>query len=369
MMDAAADAAVAPAATPRAAGDAPRAAPRGARTLTYSAMEAWGRCETEYRLAFEELIVPVEYPAALAIGSGFHAGVEALHRGRSLADAWAIAAQKIEAFAAKACLHLDEEGKGELAAALARDAAKTRAMLRAWLERHDTQPPTGAPAGEVRFLDRDLEVVETELALEAPLVNPLTGRPSRTFILAGRVDAVVRHRDGDRRFSRADGTEGWHICEIKTTGEDLDEFIEAMRFSSQPAIYQALAGARLARDFGPCLGTVLDIARKPTIRPKKGEAPEAFEARALDEYRKEPDRYFRRVVLPVDEALRREAMVNAWRIADGIRRAERFGYVSKRGPACRGAFGPCRYRPLCWSNDRTGFVRKQTAHEELADQE
>jgi hypothetical protein len=69
----------------------------------------------------------------------------------------------------------------------------------------------------------------------------------------------------------------------------------------------------------------------------------------------------------VNESLRREAMVNAWRIADGIRRAERYGYVSKRGPSCRGAYGPCRYRALCWHGDATGFTTKETEHEELAD--
>jgi hypothetical protein len=357
-MEAAPDAAVGPMVVPPAATDAPRAAARGPRLLTHSAMETFGRCEVEYKLSYEELIVPTEYPAALAIGSAVHAGVETLHHGRSLTEAWVIAADKMETFAARARLALDEAGRVELADAAAWDAAKVRAMLRAWLEQRDQQAPCDAEPESLQFLDRDLEIIETELALEAPLTNPLTGRPSRTFMLAGRIDAIARRR--------SNGADGYYVVELKTTGEDLDDFVEAMRFSAQPAVYQTLVGAHLGDDLGPLLGTVLDIIRKPTIRPKKDETPEAFEARALDEYRKDAGRFFRREVLPVNDDLRREAMINAWRIADGVRRAERYGYISKRGPACRGAYGPCRYRKLCWFDDRSGYIKKLTAHEELA---
>ncbi|MBI5486469.1 MAG: PD-(D/E)XK nuclease family protein [Deltaproteobacteria bacterium] len=333
---------------------------RGPRLLTHSAMEAWGRCEVEYKICYEDLVVPTTYPAALAIGSAVHAGVEVLHHGRSLAEAWVIAQGKMESSAVRARLALDEAGQAELASSMAWDAAKVRAMLRAWLEHNDSSPRRDAELHDLQFLDRDLEVLETELALEAPLVNPLTGRPSRSFRLAGKLDAIAR--------KRGNGADGYYVVEFKTTGEDLDAFVEAMGFSAQPCTYQSLAEAHLGDDLGPCLGTVLDIVRKPTIRGKKDETPETFEARALEEYRRDPTRFFRREVLPVNETLRREAMANAWRIADSIRRAERYGYVSKRGPSCRSAYGVCKYRALCWHGDAAGFVTKEVAHEELIDE-
>ncbi len=333
---------------------------RTPRLLTHSSMQAWSTCQVEYKFCYEDLIVPTAYPPALAIGSGVHAGIEALHHGRSLAEAWVVAAGKMESFAARARLSLDETGKAALAESMAWDAAKAHAMLRAWLEQHDSAPLADAHPEVLTFLDRDLEVIETELALNAPLRNPLTGRPSRTFMLAGRIDAIARRR--------GNGADGYCVAEIKTTSEDLDAFVEAMRFSAQPAIYQALVEEHLDGGHGPCLGAVLDIVAKPRIRPRKDETPEAFETRALDEYRKEPEKSFRRVVLPVNDELRREAMVNLWRVADGIRRAEKYGYVSKRGPACRGAYGVCRYRPLCWHGDATGFMTKDVAHEELIDE-
>jgi hypothetical protein len=326
-------------------------------------MEAWSRCEIEYRLAFEELVTPVEYPSALAVGSAFHAGAEQLHHRLPLAEARRAAHQALDRFVCRARVGLDTATADALDQQVRFDIARVHAMLRAWHERW-FEPVNGDDARQ----DRDLEIIETECKVEAPLVNPLTGRASRTFTLAGRIDAVVRHRDEPCRRG-SDGRDGWYVAEMKTTGEDVNEFVEAMRVSSQPAIYQALAEPAFNSNLGTLLGTMLDVIGKPRIRPKKDETPTEYEQRALEDYRKEPERFFRRVVLPVDPDLRREVMVNAWRIADGIRRAERYGYVRKRGPACRGAFGPCRFRRLCWWNDRNGFVQKQTAHEELADQE
>jgi hypothetical protein len=335
------------------------------RILTHSAMEAWSRCEVEYRWSYLEMVVPIEYPSALAVGSAFHAGAEQLHHRLPLAEAFRIAGRTLDRFVARARVAPPEGAPAEvLDQQVLFDLSRVRAMLRAWFERWFP-----ARDGDDIRHDGDLEIIETESKVSAPLVNPLTGRASRTFALAGKIDGIVRHRSDRYRCEAASGRPGWYIAEVKTTGEDLDEFVEAMTVSAQPAIYQVLAERAFGDDLGPLLGTVLDIVRKPTIRPKKEEAPAEFEQRAVTAYREEPERFLRRVVLPVSPDLRREVLVNAWRIADGIRRAERFGYVSKRGPACRGGYGPCRYRRLCWFNDRTGFVRKQTAHEELADQE
>jgi hypothetical protein len=363
-MEAAPDVAVVPLVAPVAAVPAPRAAARGQRILTHSAMDAWSRCETEYRLAYEEMIVPTTYPAALAVGSAVHAGVEALHLGRTLGEAIAQADRELQRQAERSRLHLDDD-KADLEVQLSFDRARVWAMLHGWFARYDATSTAGIEMQGRGLHDRELEVLETELVLEAPLVNPISGRPSRTFLLSGKVDALVRRRDERYRTDPASGLLGWYIAELKTTGEELAEFEEAMTVSAQPAVYQTLALAHFDGRLGPLLGTVLDVIRKPTIRPKKGETPEEFARRALQEYQEEPDRFFRRTVLPTNERLRHEVLVTAWRIADGIRRAERFGYLQKRGPACRGGYGPCRYRSLCWYGERTDFTRKDTAHEEL----
>ena len=61
-----------------------------------------------------------------------------------------------------------------------------------------------------RYGNDVLEYVEIEKPWEMPLVNPATGRESRTYQLAGKRDGLVRATDA--RFC---------VLERKTTGEDI----------------------------------------------------------------------------------------------------------------------------------------------------
>jgi hypothetical protein len=332
------------------------------RVLTHSSMEAWGRCETEYKLAYEELITPTEYSAALAVGSGFHAGAEQLHHRLPLEEAFRVAERVVDRFVARARFGLAADATDALDHHVAFDIARVRATLRAWYDRW-LVPWTGDDGRQ----DRDLEVIETEAKVEAALVNPRTKRASRTFTLAGKIDGIVRQRDDERRRS-PDGADAWYIYELKSTGEDIDEFADAMQYSAQPVLYAVLAERQRGAILGPLLGTVMDIARKPTIRPKKDETPDAFEHRAAEEYAADPGRFFRRLVLPIDRSRMHEVMANVWLVAQAIRRAEREGYAAKSGPSCRGSYGPCRYIRLCRTGDQTGYVTKEAAHEELIDE-
>jgi hypothetical protein len=146
------------------------------------------------------------------------------------------------------------------------------------------------------------------------------------------------------------------------------EFVETMGRSSQIALYQDLAERSIGHGRGPLLGTVVDVVAKPRLRPRTGETPELFQVRVLEQYRADADAMFRRVVFRLDRKRMQEALVDVWRIARQIRDAGRHGFVRKSGPSCRGPFGWCRFRRLCWENDRIGYARKEAAHEELIDE-
>ncbi|MCK4343264.1 MAG: hypothetical protein KAY37_16240 [Phycisphaerae bacterium] len=47
-----------------------------------------------------------------------------------------------------------------------------------------------------RYENDDVEIIDVERTFELPLVNPQTGRASRAFALAGKIDAIVRLADG-----------------------------------------------------------------------------------------------------------------------------------------------------------------------------
>lgn len=105
-------------------------------------------------------------------------------------------------------------------------------------------------------MDKDIEIIASELSFEIPITNPASGRTSRTFTLAGKIDAIVRLADG--RLA---------VLEHKTTSDDISpdsDYWAKLRIDSQISLYYMAAKA-----LGYDVETVLyDVTRKPSIRPK-----------------------------------------------------------------------------------------------------
>lgn len=326
------------------------------QVLTFSSMVAYQRCPREFQLSYVEQLAPLQYAPALTLGSAFHAGIQALHLGRQLNEAIAIAEAAIDRDVDRALAVASDAEGARLADAPARDKAKVAAMLTGWFGRR-----FAVWNGTATARDRDIEMIESEIVLEAPLVNPTSGRPSRTFTLAGRLDGIVRLRD----VPEGANPSGIWVLEAKTTSDEINEAAESLALSIQPCLYEVLAGGYFGAHMGTVAGSVIDIVKKPVIRGRAGEPPEAYRARAVEAYVAEPDRFFRRIVLPADDRRRRDAMTAAWGVARSIRDAGKHGFVGKQGPACRGPYGPCKFQRVCWHNDRSGFIEKQEVHEEL----
>jgi hypothetical protein len=277
--------------------------PSRLRALTFSAISTFQRCPREYELSYVERLAPSEYAAALAVGSAFHAGVAALHLGRPLEEALAIAEDVIRKAVEQAIVAVGTVSEPTALPSMARDIAKTAAMVCGWYERY-----FAVWNGTAAARDRDVEMLESEVVLEAPLPSPTSRRASRSFTLAGRLDGIVRLRDraGD---AFGDGpADGIWVYEAKTTSAEITEAAESFSLSVQPSLYEVLASSYFGPHMGPVLGSVVDLVKKPVIRTRNGETPEEYRARAVAAYRDEPERYFRRLVLRADEARRREAL-------------------------------------------------------------
>jgi hypothetical protein len=163
----------------------------------------------------------------------------------------------------------------------------------------------------------DVKVLETELQFEVPLINPETGAASRTFHLAGKLDAIAQLADGREDI-----------------GPESDYWL---RLRVDPQISQYVVAARA---IGHNIETVLyDVTRKPTIRPRqipevdgdglkivtddatgervlnkngsprqtggegmtvksRPETPEEFGKRLLDDIGERPDYYYQRREIP-----------------------------------------------------------------------
>jgi hypothetical protein len=100
-----------------------------------------------------------------------------------------------------------------------------------------------------------IEVVASEIKFELPIRNPETGKTTPSFVLAGKIDKIVRLGDG--RLA---------VIEHKTCGEDIDsqsDYWRRLRIDQQISLYFCAA-----LELGYDVKTVLyDVIRKPCISP------------------------------------------------------------------------------------------------------
>jgi hypothetical protein len=124
--------------------------------LTQSSMRTFRACPRRYQIRYIMHLRPVIRSEALRTGSSVHRAVEALRKGKSLDEA---------------LLALDHEDPY--------DYQRERAMIVGYV---------------ARWGDATRGIVAVESQFEVDLVNPETGAASRTFRLAGKMDAIF---DGD----------------------------------------------------------------------------------------------------------------------------------------------------------------------------
>jgi hypothetical protein len=337
--------------------------------LTNSSARTFRRCAREYQFRYELAVEPVGADAeALRFGTLVHRGLEA----------WWIAKRDGETpiFAALDAMALEADPY---------TLARAAELLRGY---------------DARWGAEDLEVLHVEVEFRAPLTNPETGAPSRTWQRAGKLDAVVLHPSG--RI---------YVVEHKTASEDITAgsgYWERLRIDSQVSGYLA-AGAALEMRVDGCL---YDVIGKPALRPSaipltdddgakvvldhnglrvrtkdgkkwresassaegyvlqtRPETPEEYGQRVREHIAADPDRYYQRgeVVRLEDEA--DDAAFDVWQIGRNIRDAQ----IAKRWPrnpdACIRFGRRCAMFDVCTRvasiDDPTRFRRMANPHREL----
>lgn len=303
--------------------------------------------------------------------------------------------------------HLGLELRGELGENAAIDkAVESYAVIPAWADPVDwsveRETLRALLAGYFWHYQNDnIEVLVTEGAWEAPLVNPVTAGMSRTYSLAGKIDKIVTLDDG--RLA---------VMEHKTTGEDISdasEYWQRLRCDAQISAYVYAARVR-----GHNVQTVLyDVTRKPEIAPKlipivdengfkvvvntagdrvynkngkpresaskedgwtlktTRETAESFGARLLSDIGERPDFYFARREIPRLEEDLIDFQHEVWQQGQQLLQAERAGRWFKNVSmmTCRN----CTYKEICLqgvnvdpANPPSGFVILPDAHPELS---
>jgi hypothetical protein len=211
-----------------------------------------------------------------------------------------------------------------------------------------------------RYSQDNLQFLAVELSFEIALVDPSTGRESRHFRLAGKIDAIVALMP-DGRVA---------VLEYKTAGEDIgpsSDYWPRLRCDGQISLY-VLAARALGHD---AAAVIYDVTRKPTIRLRQNETPEAYSQRLCADIDARPDYYYQRREVPRLEDELAEFQLELWQQAQSLQESMRcdrwYRNVSKM--TC----GNCEFSELCFNNCRidpncppSGFEFLPDAHPELS---
>ena len=318
--------------------------------LTNSRLRAWRDCKRRHRLLYLDGWRPRREDEAVSFGRLVHLGLEG----------WWKAAPEQRLY--EAMLRISGRAHD-----LFQEAA-VRELLRAYDERY-------ASAME------GYEVLAVEATFTAPLLNPKTGAASRTFLLAGKVDGIVRERATGRVL----------LVEAKTTSEPIEDATtsywrrlamdgqvshyyigsESLGFSVEGCLYDVLLRPRLKP-----LKATPEASRKYTkdgrlyaAQREVDETPEEYAARLRADIAEAPAKYFQRREVPRTEDDLRDYLFDAWAEARAMREAE-LAARSPRNPEACHRFGQCAFWDSCANGLRLEdypeqFERVHDVHPEL----
>jgi len=320
----------------------------GKRPLTHSAMACARRCLRQYYFRYELRLHSRREAAALRLGAAVHVGLER----------WSGGASPEEAIL---------------------DATADYATCPHWAEPYDWEIEREIVGNLLagyfwRYGEDALEYVEIEKPWDTPLVNPVSGRESRTWRLSGRRDGIVRTPDG-RLF----------VLERKTAGEDIgpdSDYWLRLRCDQQISLY-VISAFHQGHDVA---GVLYDVIRKPTIRPRqvplfdddglkvvtndetgervlnkdgkprqsagagmtlstRPETPEEYGTRLLADIEERPDYYYQRREVPRLEDDLEEFRHECWQQAKLLSDCRRWGRWFRN--VGRNTCSFCEYANLC----------------------
>lgn len=315
--------------------------------LTHSAMTAYKRCRKLYWFRYEQGLRPAVDAHALRFGTVMHAAIDYLQCGGT--------PEQITEWV-RSC-DLGDPFSPRTAAALFWGYAQRWASC---------------PIIET--------VVRSEARFDIPLRNPESGSPSRTWSLAGKLDAIVITTNGETALK-----------ETKTTSDDItdDHYWRRLLMDPQVSLYWIAAEAS-----GHKVETIVyDVIRKPGMRPARAtpmesrkykkdgglyanqreadETPDEWEARLFADIAERPDHYYARREIPrLDadlEAFRQETWDVAKDIAESRKTRRWYRNVSRFNCDDCAYFGICTGMEL-WDgvNPPAGFTIVDDVHPELS---
>ena len=198
----------------------------------------------------------------------------------------------------------------------------------------------------------EFEVDSLERGFAGQIVNPASGAQSRSFLLAGKVDGLIR-------------IEGkYYVLEHKTASSIDGGYLERLWTDFQITLYAYYLEQTLGIHIVGCLYNVL---LKSRLKQRRNESDAEFQARLLTKY-DQPEMFHRELLyLSRDQftVLRAEL----WELTQAFLDARRRNIWYQNTNFCFHFNRPCPYFALCRSNDSPNvienFYQHVPPHEEL----
>jgi|WetSurMetagenome_2_1015567.scaffolds.fasta_scaffold75059_4 hypothetical protein len=232
-----------------------------------------------------------------------------------------------------------------------------------------------------RWKDEPYEVIAVEKVFKTELINPVTGFPSKTWEIGGKLDVLVRDLRDGRML----------VVEHKTSSEDIGHgsaYWRRLQIDNQISMY-FVGGRSLGYDINACLYDVLGKPKlellKATPEDKRNykkdgtlyakqrdrdETLEEFQARLREAIEESPERYLQRgevVRLEQDEI---DAAHDLWAVAREIRDSQLAKRFPRNPGSCFAWNRACEYFDVCTGqaslDDPTRFRKAESEHEELS---
>ncbi len=319
---------------------------------TYSMWSLFRNCRKAVELRYLQHLVPLERDRNLHFGSIIHECLQAWHQRRDL--------EEVLTLIDRLCTERSQDETQR------RDWHLATAMTKAYA-RH--------------YASDDFEIVALEKNFAGPIVNPATGAASRSFVLAGKVDGIVRI-GGD-----------YFILEHKTAGQVDGDYLEKLWTDFQITIYAHYIEQTMGI---PITGILYNVLVKAKLQQGKGETEEEYQARRaellaksktgkttakrklpesdeefqqrLTEKYADPEMFHREMLYLSRErfdVLRSEL----WELTQAFLDARRRGVFYQNTAFCFNYQRPCAYFPLCRSNGNPNvienFYQRVPPNEEL----
>jgi hypothetical protein len=306
---------------------------------TYSMWALFRNCRKAVEWRYLQQLVPLQRDRNLHFGSIIHECLEAWHQRRDLDEGLAIIS--------RLCANRLQDDNQR------RDWHLATVMMRAYA---------------VRYATDDFEIIALEKAFEGPIVNPATGAASRSFVLAGKVDGIIRI--GGEYF----------ILEHKTAGQVDGDYLEKLWTDFQITLYAHYIEQTLGI---PITGILYNVLVKAKLQQGKGETEEEFQARRAELLAKsktgkttakrkmpESDEEFQQRLAEKyadPEMFHREMLylsrdrfdilrAELWELTQAFLEARRRGIFYQNTAFCFNYQRPCPYFALCRSNGNPNLI-------------